>query len=303
MSTTSHFLNMHSLYTDGSHANELNIAGIGGYVLDDSQKEVWKFSNPIYDDMVYHELKALQYALVRCLDSNIQDLMCYTDELNIVRELKRGNKKEQVDRRSILFNNVVELLPEFKNIDFQYIPREQNKKANDLARKILTTITSKTPRVEIFQKLNGDANYFKANNLFCLEQFVDKKKISTMKSDIQNHYVFELYRGEYDNTLDVYHINKAMKVSKIYSYIITDTIPQYINAIKQTLDQCDYPSVALMLCPANNEVDLVLRGMKAPNINHSYELDSLKAILPKFKRVLIDNDSLIYQHVFIDLKS
>ena len=54
---------MHYLYTDGSHANDLNIAGIGGYLLDNNQKELWQFSNPLGQTLYYAKSNPKNVAL------------------------------------------------------------------------------------------------------------------------------------------------------------------------------------------------------------------------------------------------
>lgn len=292
---------MHSLYTDGSHASDLSIAGIGGYLLDNNDKEVWSFSNPLHDDQAHHELKALDYALVRCLDSGVKELTCYTDSLNIVRDIGKNQAKHTSDKYTNLFDNLLKLLPEFQTIKFKFIPREENKKANYLARKVLTNITSKQSRADIFQSMNSDFKYFKSDKLFCSEQFVDKKKINNIRNTIKDYYVFDLYRGNQDNTIDIYHVTlgTSIKVKKIYSYPINDIWPQYINAITQTLKQADNSTIGIMLCPANNIIDMMLRGMKPLDKKYSYELENLSNTIQSFKRILLDSDTLIYNEVFI----
>lgn len=295
---------MHYLYTDGSHANDLNIAGIGGYLLDSNQKEVWNFSNPLYYDQPHHELKALDYALVKCIDSGIKELTCYTDSLNIVRDITNNQVKHHSHDYAKIFEEVLMLSRQFHRIDFQFIPRENNKKANYLARKILTNLTSKKSRVEIFQTMNLNAVYFKSPKLFCGEQFIDKKKITNLRNNIEDYYIFDLYRDDAYNTIDVYHAKTYAKIKseKIHSYNVTDIWPQYINAITQTLEQSDADTIGIMLCPANNDVDLMLRGMKDADRKYHYELGKLHGTLAKFKRVLIDSDTLIYQAVFAQEK-
>lgn len=64
------------------------------------------------------------------------------------------------------------------------------------------------------------------------------------------------------------------------------------------MKQCELSNIGIMLCPANNEIDLVLRGMKSPNLNYSYELNKLKKVLLKFRKVLLDSDTLLYKSVF-----
>jgi len=292
---------MHYLYTDGSHANELNIAAIGGYLLDSHKKEVWSFSNPLYQDQPYHELKALDYALVRCLDDGIRNLTCYTDSLNIVRDIGKQEAKHNSAKYHDLFNNVLKLLPEFKTIEFEFIPREQNKKANFLARKVLTHITSQKSRVDIYQSIDKNADYFRCEKLFCVEQFIDKKKINSIRDKIHDHYVFDLYRGE-DNILEGYRVYKS-RVEQLFSYPVGHTWSQYLNAISQTLEQVEDSCVGIMVCPANNEIDLVLRGMKAIDPKYAYELSRLQTIINQFKYVLIDSDNAIYQEVFKNLKN
>lgn len=290
---------MHYLYTDGSHANDLNIAGIGGYLLDSNNKELWQFSNPLYYDQAHHELKALDYALVRCIDSGIKELTCYTDSLNIVRDITNKKVNHHSKYYGKIFDEVLKLTQKFHTIDFQFIPRENNKKANNLARKVLTNMTSKQSRLEIFQSQNLNAIYFKSPKLFCSEQYFDKKKTTNIKNNIESYYVFDLYRDSLFHTLDVYSIKHSKtKPEKLHSYSVTDILSQYISAINQTLGQSDFSTIGIMLCPANNDIDLMLRGMKSCDKQYHYELGKLHKTLEKFKRVLIDSDTSVYQAVF-----
>lgn len=296
---------MHTLYTDGSHASVINIGAIGGYLLDSKNKEVWHFSESIYQDLQHHELKAIEYALNKCLQSNITSLVCYTDSLSCVKDLNRRNKRDKLDNYSLLLNKILDTLQKFENIKFHHIPREQNKKANFYARRILTNITKHNPRVKIYQNLFPSKYYVKNKNIYCIEQFTNKTVFNSVKNNTYQYFVFDLYREQEDNTLDIYSVacsEEDSRIHKIQSYSIQDTWRQYLNAITQTLTQCYDKRVALILCPANNEIDLILRGMKIPNSQYSIELNRLLKVIDNFQSILIDSDSQIYQSIFIDKK-
>lgn len=300
-----HKFYMHTLYTDGSHASEINIGAIGGYLLNSKNKEVWNFSQSIYQDLQHHELKSIEYALDKCLQSNVKNVICYTDSLSCVKDLNKRQKRDKTDSYSLLLNKVIDTLHEFQHIIFHHIPREQNKKANFYARQILTKITKNQSRVQIYQNLYPSSNYVKSDKIFCIEQFTDKTVFNSVKNNTLQYYVFDLYREQCDNTLDIYSVDLQEDntlVQKIQSYSIYDTWGQYLNAITQTLKQCAENRVGLILCPANNEIDLILRGMKIPNSKYSVELERLLHEIKGFKSILIDSDSQIYQAVFIDQK-
>lgn len=295
---------MHTLYTDGSYAQELEIAAIGGYLLNPSGQMMWSYSQRIYEDMAYHELKSIEYALQKCLDSGIKNIQCYTDSATCVRNLNGIANLHRNKNYETLLNKVLALLVHFEDIKFTHIPRKKNKKADLYAGKTLSKATKTKSRALLYQSINPSHNYVKHKNLICSEQFSNKDHFNTIRYSNANYFVFDLYREQQYHSLDVYFVEQRVegvqhiKYQKIHSYTLTDIWSQYLKAIAQTLCQYQDKSINLMLCPANNEIDLILRGMKAYDSLYNEQLKELLDEISNFEKVVIHNDELIYQTLF-----
>lgn len=295
---------MHTLYTDGSYAQELEIAAIGGYLLNPSGQMMWSYSQRIYEDMAYHELKSIEYALQKCIDGGIKRIQCYTDSATCVRNLNGISNLYRNKNYETLLEKVFKLLPHFDDIKFTHIPRKKNKKADLYAGKTLSNVTKTKSRAALYQSVNPSENYVKHRNIFCSEQFFNKDQFNTIRYSNSNYFVFDLYREQQYHSLDVYFVEhrieggKNIEYQKIHSYTLTDIWSQYLKAITQTLCQYQDNRINLMLCPANNEIDLILRGMKEYNIQYKEQLKELLHEISNFEKVVIHNDELIYQTLF-----
>lgn len=290
----------YKLYTDGSHSVELQIAGIGGVILDSQNNKIFTFSEPITHLMSSHELKAIEYGLKKALEIGIKDIICCTDNLMNVKKLEKKEIKEEDSENSILFNNIIKLSQNFESIQFEYVPSKSNKVANYLASKTLKDSLKENSRIDIVQSKTTNTYFFKCDKLFTTEQFISKENYKKQKKNISTHYVFDLGENIENYYLDIYQVNtkETITYEKIKTHLFTNNLwKEYINQIKEILDKSEDKNVALSL-PKNNDVEKMIVGMKAVSKKLTPSFEKLKSSIDKMQSVYIESGGLAYDVIF-----
>jgi ribonuclease HI len=291
---------IYNLYTDGSHSVELNIAGMGGILLDAEQREVFTFSEPITNHMAYHELHAMEHGLKKALEAGVKHIVCHTDSIRNAHSLDKKELKEDHSENTSLFNNVIRLSQQFESISFKYIPRNENKKADHLAGKHLIDAMKEKSRVDIFQARKPNANYFKCDNLFATEQFISKDKYLAQKSSISVYYLFEIGHTIDSSFVDIYRVDKKESITyeKIKTHTFTDNLwKEFLNQIKETLDNSPDKNVALLLSK-NTDVEQMLRGMKVVSKKLEPSFEELAISMARMDSVYLESGGLAYDAIF-----
>ena len=120
-------------YTDGGARGNPGPAGIG-VVLKTKKGETvgeWsKFLGITTNNQA--EYKALILALEEASALGVEELECRLDSELVVKQLRGEYRVKHPDLKP-LFTQVLSLLSHFKNVSFNYVPRDLNKEADHLA--------------------------------------------------------------------------------------------------------------------------------------------------------------------------
>lgn len=123
------------LFSDGASFNNPGPSGAGGVILDSNQKEIESYSIPLgFATNNEAEYKALIIGLEKVLKFNPCKVDVFLDSQLLVFQLT-GKYKIKNKRLKPLFKKVKLLAGKIPEVNFYYIPREENKKADNLAKK------------------------------------------------------------------------------------------------------------------------------------------------------------------------
>lgn len=286
----------YELYTDGSHLQDWDTAGIGGYLLSPEGKQVWSFSEKISDITLNpkHEILALEAGLLRCIKNNITHLKCFSDfdALSKILNVTDSDTLNHWVSRNPTLKKVVSLLSQFQDISFQYIPRSKNYKADRLSKKVILKETKyKNKLVE---------NPIKIPQLFCAEQYAKNKRSKFFKihKDIENYFVFNI---KSNNILDIYEVNKSngIKFNKINTYVLhREWETHFMNIMSDTIAGCPHKEIGLMIKPVGSCIDKKLRGTKVIEDKDIPSMEKFKEIVNNFDKVVINYNNTIAETLF-----
>ena len=128
---------MYSLYTDGGSRGNPGYAAIGYLCFDENKKLVFKGKEFIgVATNNFAEYTALIKGLKICINRGVQNLSCFMDSELVVKQLSREYKVKNENIKP-LFDQVLNLVKQFSNIGFNYIPRKENKEADKLVNEAL----------------------------------------------------------------------------------------------------------------------------------------------------------------------
>lgn len=206
---------IYKLYTDGSNQTYKKLAGYGGYIEDEFGTKIISFSevisNPLFNNK--HELLGLKRGLELAIKENIDNIICYTDDLNMAKLINTNdlNTLQEFNLKP-LHKEVIDLKKYFKNIEIKYIPRKQNSEADKLSRKALK-------KYIIENNINGIPNkdYFRHEKFITKNQFENKEKFSKLIEKIENYIVFSEIAS---NKMDIYLLKKDVNTNEIKHELI-----------------------------------------------------------------------------------
>lgn len=205
----------HYLFTDGSYNPHLHISSIGGYLLDDNKDTVFEFAEKLTTECLlkYHELVALQHGLNKCIEYNIKQLVCYSDDIS----LRNLNGLEVLIRENIdpvkkqILENIIELKQNFDGIEFRHIRRKFNKKADKLAERIQL------------------AHFY--DNIFFKERFeIESQKLLNISNLVCLEDFYNKTSTEEDITKAEKNLEKVFLISDLFYVLTLDTIDEH-NAV------------------------------------------------------------------------
>jgi ribonuclease HI len=127
----------YKLFFDGCSKGNPGKAGIGAVIYEEDN-EVWADCSYIGDNITNNqaEYNALILGLTKALELEIDNLLVHGDSLLVISQINGSYKVKSKDLQ-ILFNKVNELTNRFKNIKFQHVYREHNKRADKLSNEAL----------------------------------------------------------------------------------------------------------------------------------------------------------------------
>ncbi len=128
---------MAKLYTDGGARGNPGVAGCSAILFSDDG-QLMSFTGEFYPYATnnFAEYSALLIGLKMAIKNNIKQLNCFLDSELVVKQLT-GEYKVKDENIKTLHSKVKKYIEEFNTIDFNYIPREQNKHADRLVNLIL----------------------------------------------------------------------------------------------------------------------------------------------------------------------
>ncbi len=128
------------LFTDGGARGNPGPAGIG-VVLQDSDGttifELGKYIGKATNNQA--EYSALIEGLKAATEKNISSLMCYLDSELVANQMS-GNFKVKSHNIKKYFDEALTLKYKFQNIQFSHVPREENKRADELVNSALDKV-------------------------------------------------------------------------------------------------------------------------------------------------------------------
>ena len=125
-------------FTDGASRGNPGEAAIGVVIIHTSTKKKHTFSKYLGNKLTnnYAEYSAVLFCLERLVESGIRSFELRADSQLLVQQI---NGKYKVSSKNIipLYQEVVELLKNFKEYDFVHVPRAENRMADALANEAL----------------------------------------------------------------------------------------------------------------------------------------------------------------------
>ncbi len=120
------------IYTDGGARNNPGPAGIGAVLLNEGGDEVFSISEYIGEATNNQaEYMAVIVAIEKAEELGAEELEFFLDSELVVKQLKREYKVKNKDLAP-LFVKIYNATMNFKKVDFNHVPREENKEADRL---------------------------------------------------------------------------------------------------------------------------------------------------------------------------
>jgi ribonuclease HI len=125
------------IYIDGASSCNPGHAGAGFVVYDELGNEIWRDSaylGEMTNNMAEYE--AMVRALVKATKSDVRNVFIYSDSLLVVNQVL-GTYKVKNNTLQKYAEQVKGLIRTFDHFAVQYIPREENKVADKLAKEAI----------------------------------------------------------------------------------------------------------------------------------------------------------------------
>lgn len=278
----------YKLYTDGSHLTLDNIAGYGGYIENNKGKTILEFSELVEDEELFakHERVGLKRGLQLALEKGITSLHCYTDEqvLAQICSIKDENIKDNYFNTNLL-KEIRELIEKFEDIEFTYIPREFNRKADQLSRREVLKAKKQLeidfPEDKKFVSKNFDSstNYKKKDNFIALNKtFTDFIIVnSTHGTDQMQTYYSK--KNLTNNTIEVQLIEEIECYNKT-KYQILDAVVRALKT-KTHLKEC----VICFYGGSGPDLEQIMRGKAVIPKSLARSFQEFSNVIEKFEKV------------------
>lgn len=129
------------LFSDGNAFPRAKRSGFGGFIQNPEGEIILEFTEQVRERKYSHnfEILGIIRGMKLALQYGIKDLISYCDDKNTTQRLSEIFEEDlfavSEAQKPELFHKVIELAKNFDSISFQYIPRENNKKADNLSRR------------------------------------------------------------------------------------------------------------------------------------------------------------------------
>ena len=215
----------YKLYSDGNYFPRAKKSGFGGYIQSPSGEILVEYTEQIksFEHIYSFELLGIIRGLTIAKDKGIESIISYCDDKNTTLKLKEIFEDQIFNiphsMKPELYQQVIDLSKAFKKIQFEYIPRTENKYADSLSRKYATMMENnflkqyeqelhasainltKTipPKKRIFFSHHNMVPVLHKNNPFLVAQHRNKKvrKVSKEQQQLPYVYIFtEMFKKE-----------------------------------------------------------------------------------------------------------
>ena len=125
---------MFTLYFDGASKGNPGNSGFGGVILDEEGKEVLQYAEFLSNKGTNNEAEYMGclYGIQCALDKKIENLQIFGDSKLVVQQVT-GKWKVKSENLQKYHEEIIKLIPKFKNISFHHVERKYNKIADGLA--------------------------------------------------------------------------------------------------------------------------------------------------------------------------
>jgi ribonuclease HI len=211
----------YQLYTDGSYNPYTNMAGYGGYLLDPEGNTVFEFSEVIENSQFFkhHESLGLEKGLSLCLEYGVKKIHSYTDakQMALVCNTKDVTIRKLYTDRSSILKRVEKLIVQFEEIDFTYVPRRLNSRADRLSHKAINERQLKNPVIESIRK-------FKSPSIDFSKNYSEKTDFINIHKKIENCIIIDSTNGV--DYIKVYHVKKDLDSNTITSQLVHEVLSE-----------------------------------------------------------------------------
>ena len=123
---------MYKIYCDGASRSNPGEASIG-ISIQNAEQEVDTIAKKIgVATNNVAEYEGLRTALDYCDKNNLKNVQIYLDSLLVVQQVN-GKYKVKSKNLKDLYNQCTDLIKKIDNLEIHHVPREQNKRADELA--------------------------------------------------------------------------------------------------------------------------------------------------------------------------
>ena len=216
--------------------------------------------------------------------------------------LNNSNRRDYVKENNLL-NEICDLCDKFTNITFNYIPRDENSRADKLSRQYIIETLFKdnqiAPNSFSHPKWISKNSYPKGESeLFNLERksidnylvlhFYPNKKEQCMQLDI--------YYAKKDNECISYEFNETIKtINKGWQTSCVGSIDKHLNFMAK-----DSKSIGLVVHDQYIILDQLLRGRREISVKNQKAFTNLVATLEGLEKVVVHREPLVYEAIFKD---
>lgn len=312
--------NTYKLYTDGSYSRTFNKGGLGGHLEDQNKNTIFQFSESYDDEKLKDkfEILAMEHGLKLAIEHNVKNILCHTDDFQLAAIC---NMKDSVYLQLYIDNNpslkrVIDLLPQFDEINFAHLPRQYNKKADSNSRKYI----SEAKKEKILQKSNKDtspevkktiekvnstssgifsAASFEHSSLYRADIKAAQEDFRHRKNGIEHIFMFNTSNTEQGVKLTAYLVHRNKKdisYNKICDQEIIGkpgkVIPEFINKILLNhlhLKKC----VFFVSGDFYHHMNYIFRGDKKYASKNKGSYAQLASTMAQFESIIYNNESNI----------
>lgn len=131
----------YKLFTDGNAFPRAKRSGFGGFIQNPEGEIILEFTEQVRERRYSHnfEILGIIRGMKLAAQYGVTELISYCDDKNTTQRLHEifveNTFAVSEAQKPELFHKVIELSKQFKKVSFEYIPREYNKKADNLSRR------------------------------------------------------------------------------------------------------------------------------------------------------------------------